>query len=148
RRNAIITYELGMSLIRSRRIDLESRPIELSAIVEDVSTLLASRIERNDVDLAIRIDPSLPDHYVGDAARIRQLLVNLVGNAVKFTHQGYVAVDVSGKAENGRAALTISVTDTGIGVPKEHQKSIFERFEQAEIGSKRRYGGAGLGLAI
>ncbi len=145
---AIINDVLDLSRIEAGRLDLQARPFNLRAEVEEVATLLGSRIEKSDVDLVVRYNPSLPDWYVGDATRIRQLLVNLVGNALKFTHEGHVLLDVDGAVENGRTSLTVSVRDTGIGIPEEHQNAIFERFEQAGSGSTRRYGGAGLGLAI
>jgi signal transduction histidine kinase len=145
---AIINDVLDLSRIDAGRMDLEQKPFDLRALTEEVSTLLASRIERNQVDVAVRIDPALPDSYVGDSARVRQVLTNLVGNAVKFTHEGHIAVEIAGDVSDGRARLRVCVVDTGIGIPPENQDTIFERFEQAEIGSKRRYGGAGLGLAI
>ncbi len=144
----IINDILDLSRIDAGRMSLESKSFNLPGLVEDVATLLASRIEKNQVDLAIRIDPALPEAFLGDAARLRQVLVNLIGNAVKFTHEGHVAVSVTGTVKHERAALEVSVADTGIGVPEDRLESIFERFEQAEPGSTRRYGGAGLGLAI
>jgi signal transduction histidine kinase/CheY-like chemotaxis protein len=145
---SIINDVLDLARIDAGRMQLESAPFDLRDLVEDVATLLATRIERNLVDVAIRYNPALPDAIVGDASRVRQILTNLIGNAVKFTREGHILIEVDGAMKQGRAVLTISVTDTGIGVKADRLDSIFERFEQADFGSTRRYGGAGLGLAI
>src|SRR5262249_20578153 len=128
----------------------------------DTLRALALRAHKKGLELLCQVAPDVPDALVGDAGRLRQVLSNLVGNAVKFTPQGEVAVSV-GRGSAGAherednegaptlprsCALTFEVRDTGIGIPKEKQQKIFEAFEQADTSTTRRYGGAGLGLSI
>src|SRR5690606_14505821 len=101
------------------------------------------------IELAYRVGPSVPRALVGDPGRLRQIIVNLVGNAVKFTEQGEVVIQVELESQSAAAcALHFSVRDTGIGIPKEKQSMIFNAFEQADNSTTRQYGGTGLGLAI
>jgi signal transduction histidine kinase/CheY-like chemotaxis protein len=144
----IIDDILDFSKIEAGKLKLDLQPFNLRDAVEDVATLLAAKAAERGVDLSVRYDPRLPEHIVGDASRIRQIFTNLVGNAVKFTHEGYVLINVDGAVENGQARLVFSVTDTGIGIPDGKLERIFEQFEQVDVSSTRRYGGTGLGLAI
>jgi signal transduction histidine kinase/CheY-like chemotaxis protein len=144
----IIDDILDFSKIEAGKLKLDPQPFNLRDAVEDVATLLATKAAERGVDVSVRYDPALPECVVGDASRVRQIVTNLVGNAVKFTHEGYVLINVDGEVSDGRVRLVFSVTDTGIGIPADKLARIFEQFEQADVSSTRRYGGTGLGLAI
>jgi PAS domain S-box-containing protein len=142
---ALIEELLDYSKIEAGKIDLESRPFALSALIEDITELLAPRAQARKLEIAAYVDERLPVQMVGDAARLRQVLLNLAGNAIKFTTTGGVALIV----EPGIWPNEISflVRDTGIGIAPEAQARIFREFEQAD-GIARNYGGTGLGLSI
>src|SRR5262249_31484826 len=124
-------------------------PFDLREAVEDVVETFADFAYGKGLELTCSIPASLPTALVGDAGRLRQILTNLIGNAVKFTHAGSVAVDVAAiETDDATAFFAFSVTDTGIGVPPDKQKHIFDAFAQADSSTTRRYGGTGLGLAI
>ena len=143
---ALIEELLDYSKIEAGKIDLESRPFALAALVEDITELLAPRAQARKLEIAAYVDERLPAHVVGDAARLRQVLLNLAGNAIKFTASGGVALIV----EPGIWPDEISflVRDTGIGIAPEAQARIFREFEQADDRIARSYGGTGLGLSI
>lgn len=143
---SLIEEILDFSKIEAGRLDLEARPFALGALVEETIELLSPRAQAKGLEIAAAIDARLPATVVGDAARLRQVLLNLAGNAVKFTERGGVAVTV----EPGTAPDEISVVvrDTGIGIATEAQARVFEEFEQADDGMTRKFGGTGLGLAI
>jgi PAS domain S-box-containing protein len=146
---AIINDILDFSKIEAGKLDLESAPFDLRESVEDTIRSLAVRAHAQRIELACRIDPQVPQLVVGDRARLRQVLTNLVGNAVKFTPHGEVVMDVRApETMDGRVSLHFTVTDTGIGIPGDKIASIFNAFEQADASMTRRYGGTGLGLAI
>jgi PAS domain S-box-containing protein len=144
----LINEILDFSKVEARRLALEHLPFALRDIVEDAVRLLAPRAHKKQLELACRIAPDVPDALVGDAGRLRQVLINLVGNAIKFTEHGEVAVDVDVGHLDETAQLTFVVSDTGIGIAPEKQAQIFEAFVQADASTTRRYGGTGLGLAI
>ena len=144
----IINDILDFSKIDAGQLVLDPAPFKLAEAIEDVATLISTRAKEKDLELIVRVDPALPDLYVGDVGRIRQIITNLVGNAVKFTDSGHVLVDVSGAPAGGETALRISVTDTGIGIPAEKLDMVFEKFSQVDSTSTRRHEGTGLGLAI
>jgi CheY-like chemotaxis protein len=124
-------------------------PFDLVAMVDDVVTLVSEKAEEKGIELIVRYAPHIPRRVVGDAGRIRQTLVNLVGNAIKFTHAGHVFVNVEHLGvDAGHARLRLSVEDTGIGISPAKLGSVFEKFTQADGSITRRYGGTGLGLAI
>jgi signal transduction histidine kinase len=107
------------------------------------------RAQQKGIELLWRVDPNVPERVIGDATRLRQVLVNLVGNAIKFTARGEVRVDVETQEQSqDRVILHFRVTDSGIGIAKEKQSMIFEAFTQADSSTTRNYGGTGLGLAI
>ena len=152
---AIVNDILDFSKIEARQLSLERVPFGFRDVVEDAVRLLASRADEKGLELACRIAPDVPETLVGDPGRLRQVLVNLVGNAIKFTERGEVIVDVAldpredvdgGEGDNARVRFTVS--DTGIGIPRDKQWQIFGPFVQADASTTRRYGGTGLGLAI
>jgi PAS domain S-box-containing protein len=140
---------LDFAKIESGRLDIEETPFGLRDVVEGTATALAERAHRKGLELACHLTPEVPDMLVGDPGRLRQILVNLIGNAIKFTSRGEVVVRVSVESAGEHdATLHFSVADTGIGIPLEKQKVIFEPFRQADASVTREYGGTGLGLAI
>jgi len=143
---ALIEELLDYSKIEAGKIDLEARPFALAALIEDITELLAPRAQAKQIEIAAYVDERLPREVTGDAARLRQVLLNLAGNAIKFTQAGGVALIV----EPGIWPNEISflVRDTGIGIAPEAQSRIFREFEQANDGIARSYGGTGLGLSI
>ena len=141
---SLIGEILDFSRIEADRIDLDARPFELSAMIEDVTELLSVRAQAKGLDIASYVDERLPVRVLGDETRLRQVLTNLVGNAIKFTENGGVAVVVEPGIWPGDIAF--KVRDTGIGISRDEQERIFGEFEQA--GSGGNHPGAGLGLAI
>jgi PAS domain S-box-containing protein len=143
---SLIEEILDFSKIEAGRLDLEARAFPLGTLVEGVVELLAPRAQGKGIEIASFVDERLPANVVGDAARLRQVLLNLAGNAIKFTAQGGVAVIAEPDAQAG--AIRFVVRDTGIGLKREDQERIFLEFEQADGSSTRKFGGTGLGLAI
>ncbi|MDP3077579.1 response regulator [Bradyrhizobium sp.] len=143
---SLIEELLDYSKIEAGKIDLEHRPFALSALIEDITELLAPRAQARQLEIAAYVDERLPMEVIGDAARLRQVLLNLAGNAIKFTSTGGVALIV----EPGLWPNEISflVRDTGIGIAPEARQRIFREFEQADERIARSYGGTGLGLSI
>jgi PAS domain S-box-containing protein len=140
---------LDFSKIEARKLQLDHVGFNLRDTVEDAIRVLALRAHHKGLELACHIRPEAPEALAGDPLRLRQVVVNLVGNAIKFTDRGEVVLRVQPEARlNGNVRLHFSVTDTGIGIPAEKQKLIFEAFSQADSSTTRRYGGTGLGLAI
>ena len=144
----IINDILDFSKIDAGQLALDPAPFNLAEAIEDVATLVSTRAKEKDLELVVRIDPRLGENYVGDAGRLRQIITNLVGNAIKFTDDGYVLVDVSGEPAGPASKIRISVTDTGIGIPSEKLDGVFDKFSQVDASSTRRHEGTGLGLAI
>lgn len=145
----IINDILDFSKIDAGQMVLETAPFDLRETIEDVAALVSARAVEKDVELVVRIAPSLDARVVGDAGRIRQILTNMLGNAVKFTEVGHVLVELSGvPAEGERLDLTLRVEDTGVGIPEDKLQSVFEKFSQVDASSTRRHEGTGLGLAI
>jgi PAS domain S-box-containing protein len=143
----VIDDILNFSKIEAGQLDIEAIDFELRPLVEDVATLLGPAAHGRGVELAVLIDPVLPAAVQGDPHRLRQVLTNLVGNAVKYTERGEVVVTVEpGHVDPSR--VRIAVRDTGIGISGAHQLRLFEAFQQADASTTRRYGGTGLGLTI
>ncbi len=148
---AILNDILDYSKIEAGHLTIESIPFELETVIGEVLELQAARAEEKSLDLGVDYPVDLPRRLVGDPARVRQVLTNLVGNAIKFTERGYVQVEVR---EEGPSPgfpggfLRVSVRDTGIGIPADRQSALFQRFTQADSSTTRRFGGTGLGLAI
>ena len=143
---SLIGEILDFSKIEAGRLDLDARPFALSALVEELVELLSPRAQAKGIEIASFVDPAVATTVTGDATRLRQVLLNLAGNAVKFTDQGGVSVVVEPGIWPDEIAFT--VRDTGIGIAPDLQARIFEEFEQADSSSTRRHGGTGLGLAI
>ncbi|MBZ9851499.1 response regulator [Mesorhizobium sp. CA14] len=144
----IINDILDFSKINAGQLTLDPAPFRLAEAVEDVATLVSARVAEKNLELIVRVDPRLPAFVVGDAGRFRQIVTNLLGNAVKFTEKGHVLVDVGGDAVDGVVQLKVRVEDTGIGIPAEKLQNVFEKFAQVDGSSTRRHEGTGLGLAI
>jgi len=147
---SVINDILDFSKGEAGKIRLERIECDLVEIVEDVLSLLAERAQRKGLELACRLSETLPPTVKADPGRLRQILTNLVGNAIKFTERGEVVVDVGAAPapEDGGVAVRFAVSDTGIGIPAAARASLFEPFAQADASTTRRYGGSGLGLAI
>ncbi len=146
----IINDILDFSKIDAGQLALDPAPFKLGEAIEDVATLVSARAQEKDLELIVRVDPTLPEHVVGDVGRLRQIVTNLMGNAVKFTERGHVLVDVTGSTDEtaGVVSLMFKITDTGMGIPKDKIKQVFEKFSQVDTSSTRRHEGTGLGLAI
>jgi CheY-like chemotaxis protein len=149
----IINDILDFSKIDSGQLELDPQPFKLAEAVEDIATLVSTKVEEKELELAVRIQPGLPEMYVGDVGRIRQVITNLVGNGVKFTDRGHVLVDVSGQVlsvseKELKAELLFKVEDTGIGIPADKVDHVFEKFSQVDSTSTRKHEGTGLGLTI
>ena len=146
----LIDDVLDLSRIEANRMDLEHIPFDPRELLEEVAESVNVRAATKDVELLLDIDPHLPSEIVGDPKRVRQVLANLVGNAVKFTEKGSVqlSVEVEDWTPGDRVDLAFVVADTGIGIAKDKQEKLFSRFYQAESSTTRRFGGSGLGLNI
>ncbi len=146
---SIVNDILDFSKIDAGKLDLVPTTFELRENLGDAIRSLAFRAHSKNLELACRIQPNVPDRLVGDVGRLRQVVVNLVGNAIKFTDSGEVVLEVEQQSHAGdEVVLHFTVTDTGIGVPKEKHAVIFGAFEQADTSATRQFGGTGLGLAI
>jgi signal transduction histidine kinase/DNA-binding response OmpR family regulator len=145
----LINDILDFSKIESGRFDVEDQPFDLVKCVEEAVDLLAVRASEKRIELTAEMDPTLPRWVRGDVTRLRQILVNLLGNAVKFTATGEVALTVGSHTEhNGVSSLYFAVRDTGCGIPADRMDRLFRAFSQVDASTTRKYGGTGLGLAI
>jgi two-component system sensor histidine kinase/response regulator len=145
----IINDVLDFSKIEAGKLEVERVDMHVRDVVEDLAMEMAVPAAARNLELIVNVDPGVPDRVLGDPQRLRQVLNNLIGNAIKFTPKGEVAVEVFPLAlQNGRALLSFEVRDTGIGMPPETVSQLFEPFVQADDSSTRNYGGMGLGLAI
>src|ERR1017187_8901168 len=160
------TTPFPRSRSESGQLDLEYHPFELHTCIEESMELLATKAAEKKLDLACLVDDTIPKILVSDVTRLRQILVNLIGNAVKFTQQGEVVIEVAPEAHGARSIpfgheqdtdffrhpeqwlLRFSVRDTGIGIPLDRQNRLFKSFQQVDASTPRHYGGTGLGLAI
>jgi PAS domain S-box-containing protein len=144
----IINDILDFSKIEAGRMELEKAQFNIRRLIESCIDLIVLPAAQKGIEVGCDIDPSLPSEWIGDAARLRQVLTNLVGNAAKFTQAGEINVRVSRVATEKGCKARFTVQDTGIGIPREHHRRIFEMFCQADGSTSRKYGGTGLGLAI
>ena len=144
----ILNDILDYSKIEAEHLELESIPFDVSKVVHATASLLAVRAREKHLELLAEVSADVPRAVRGDPTRLRQVLMNLIGNAIKFTEQGEIVISVNATATDGTAKVTFAVRDTGIGIAAEHVASVFKEFTQADSTMTRRYGGTGLGLAI
>ena len=145
----IINDILDISKIEAGKIVLEEVALQLNNIVAEVAEVLASGAQEKGLELLIDLDPGLPFELIGDPLRLRQILLNLVGNAIKFTERGHIILRLQLQEQDEHSALLrIAVKDSGIGISQEQQNNLFQQFSQADSSTTRRYGGTGLGLSI
>jgi len=140
---------LDFSKVEAGKLALDPHPFRLDKLWRDLAVILSANVGAKTIEVLFRIDPELPDLVVGDALRLQQILLNLAGNAIKFTERGEVVLSARLLArQDDRLTVAFSIRDTGIGISLEHQERIFDGFSQAEASTARRFGGTGLGLAI
>lgn len=146
----LINDILDFSKLEAGEMELDAIDFDLDRCIEDIVDVMATQVEdKGGVELATLIDPDVPRHLRGDPARLRQVLLNLVGNAIKFTERGEVVIQAALQSENHHSAtIRFAVRDTGIGIAKEAQGKLFQSFSQVDASTTRQYGGTGLGLAI
>jgi PAS domain S-box-containing protein len=147
----IINNILDIAKIEAGKLELESRRFELGEILTDISHILTSKAFENGDEIIFSVQPGLPRAFLGDPLRLKQILINTIGNAIKFTENGEIVISITDgdeKREGDVMALNFSVRDTGIGISEEARQRIFEAFGQADASTTRRYGGTGLGLSI
>ena len=145
----LINDILDFSKIESDEMSLESISFDLHALAKEVTDVLAIKAYDKRIEFILQFGEGLPRHVFGDPVRIKQIIYNIAGNAIKFTEKGHVGIDVDARRGDGdELLLTIQIEDTGIGIPKEKHEGVFERFTQADGSTTRKYGGTGLGLAI
>ncbi|RKQ68835.1 signal transduction histidine kinase [Litorimonas taeanensis] len=145
----IINDILDFSKIEAGALELDPIPFDLKTAINDVTSLLVAKAQEKNLELIINYPPDMPKHFIGDGGRLRQVLTNLIGNAIKFTSEGHIAINVDvSEPRDGTCFIRLDVADTGIGIPKEKLGHIFDKFTQADGSTTRVYGGTGLGLAI
>ncbi|HPF33752.1 MAG TPA: ATP-binding protein, partial [Candidatus Sabulitectum sp.] len=145
----LINDILDFSKIEAGKLEIEETEFDLRLLLEEVGDLMAMRCQQKGLEFVLMIAPDIPAPVIGDPGRIRQILLNLTGNALKFTHEGEITVSVTPEFEKEHTVhLRFSVRDTGIGIPAEKQEKIFSAFSQADSSTTRKYGGTGLGLSI
>lgn len=146
---AVINDVLDFSKIEAGKLDLEAIPFDVRDTIGDLLKPLAFRAHGKDLELICHVDRAVPTRLIGDPGRLRQILMNLVGNAIKFTERGEIVVSAGVKQNNGEdVELSFAVRDTGAGIPASRLKKVFDAFEQADGSTTRKYGGTGLGLSI
>ncbi|KPA09124.1 multi-sensor hybrid histidine kinase [Candidatus Magnetomorum sp. HK-1] len=140
---------LDFSKIEAGKLELESVVFNFESLAEEVGHLLGMKSFDKGVDMIIRYAPDTPTHFIGDPGRLRQILMNLAGNSIKFTEKGHVLINIEATKKNSqKARLLVKIVDTGIGIPDNAQKKLFDHFTQVDASTTRKYGGTGLGLAI
>lgn len=144
----LINDILDFSKIEAGKLELENAELQLHDLLDDLVETMAFQASEKGLELFVRISPDVPDRVIGDAGKLRQILVNLIGNAVKFTDRGEINVRVTTAGGADDVLLRFEVADTGVGVPPELVDSLFDSFTQADSSTSRKYGGTGLGLAI
>ena len=148
---ALLNDILDYSKIEAGKIELESIPFSLNECIADSFDLFVQQASKKNLELLYYVEPDVPPVVSGDPARLRQIMVNLIGNAIKFTEEGEISLNVHAvqrRKEKNCVSLQFSIRDTGIGISEEAQKRLFKSFTQADVSSTRKYGGTGLGLAI
>ena len=145
---ALVNDILDVSKIEAGQMEIEAVPFDLHELLEDLATLYRLRATEKSLLFRVHVDPAVPRFIQADPTRIRQVLVNLLGNALKFTPSGWIGLDVHGTPGADGCVLEFTIADTGIGIPEEVQPQLFTRFMQADTSTSRQFGGTGLGLAI
>jgi len=145
----ILNEILDLSKIEAERVELESIPFNPMEIIERVVRMLSIKIYEKNLELICKIDPAIPDQVIGDPTRFRQIVLNLLSNAYKFTEKGEIRISANIETSTGqKIMLQFIISDTGIGIPKNKLEQLFQSFQQAEASTSRKYGGTGLGLTI
>jgi signal transduction histidine kinase len=145
----VVNDIMDFSQMESQRLTLEEAPFQLFSVIAELEALLTLRATQKGLSITFSTAPGVPDHVKGDRGRVRQVLLNLLDNGIKFTHVGSVSLRVAAEQISGSEALLhFSVTDTGVGIAPDKQETIFEAFSQADTSLTRRFGGTGLGLTI
>ena len=145
---SLVNDILDVSKIEAGQMEIERVPFDLHELVQDLATLYRLRATEKSLLFRVRLDPGVPQNVLADPTRLRQVLVNLLGNALKFTSAGWIGLDVKATQEDAAYVLQFTVADTGIGIPPEVQPQLFTRFMQADTSTSRKFGGSGLGLSI
>ncbi len=145
---SLVNDILDVSKIEAGQMDIERVPFDLHELLQDLATLYRLRATEKSLLFRVRLDASVPQHVLADPTRLRQVLVNLLGNALKFTSSGWIGLDVKATHEEAAYVLQFTVADTGIGIPADVQPQLFTRFMQADSSTSRKFGGSGLGLSI
>jgi signal transduction histidine kinase/DNA-binding response OmpR family regulator len=145
----VINDILDFSKIEAGKLHIEAVPFDLGHVIENVINIMTAKAEEKKLELVMRYAPGTPSYVIGDPGRVKQVLINYIGNAIKFTEKGHVMINVEARIlGNTETIIRFEVIDTGIGISKAAQKQIFEKFMQADASTTKRYGGTGLGLAI
>jgi signal transduction histidine kinase/CheY-like chemotaxis protein len=144
----IVNDILDISKLEAGKMEIESLAFDLGEVVEASTSLMAAKAREKGIDLGVYVDHAIRGAYMGDPTRLRQVLLNLVGNAIKFTDKGGVSLQVFPRAGADKSAIRFEVADTGVGIPESVRERLFQKFSQADSSITRRYGGTGLGLAI
>lgn len=146
---SIINDVLDLSKIDAERLEIEHVPFDIAEVIDNLVSITAANLGDKDIELIVSPAPDIKGQLVGDALRLEQVLINLVGNAIKFTERGSIIVDIQKVTQHdNHVELRFSIKDTGIGIPPENQAQIFSAFSQADVSTTRRFGGTGLGLTI
>ncbi len=147
----LINDILDLSKIEAGKMEFSYEPVNINNLIDEIRQIFALKVKEKQLDFIIDVDPLIPGHLVLDEVRVRQVVFNLIGNAIKFTEKGFVKLSVKApgmKKESEKISLLISVEDSGIGIPPDQQQMIFDAFQQQTGQSNRKYGGTGLGLSI
>ena len=145
---SVINDILDFSKVEAGKLSIEPIPFDMQVAVSEVAELLVPRTTEKNIELVVHYAPGAPRRVIGDSGRIRQVLLNLAGNAIKFTESGHVVIAVDGAGVHGMAHMSFTVTDTGIGIAADKLPTLFQPFTQADLSTTRRFGGTGLGLSI
>ncbi len=147
---SILNDVLDVSKIEAGALDLDETEVNIERLIRSVMALMSVRAQSKDLEIASYVDPNIPVALIGDQGRIRQILVNLIGNAIKFTEEGGISLEVrlEDRLPGDKVAILFSVSDTGMGISSEQQDHLFDRFTQADVSTTREFGGTGLGLSI
>jgi len=146
---SLINDILDLAKLESGNVSIDKNPVLTSDLADRIISLLSQQADNKGVEFKTEVDENMPDQILGDELRLRQIMINLCSNAIKFTQQGSVVVRLFAKPfQNGMAGWVLEVQDTGIGIPEEKQATLFDRFTQVDAALSRRHGGVGLGLAI